>query len=154
MARRIQIAVIGGGQCSPEVEDLARRVGTGIAAAGAVLVCGGLGGVMAASARAAHDAGGLVVGLLPGYESKSANAGVDVVVPTGLGHARNVLVVAAGDAVIALPGEHGTASEVSLALTLGRPVVGLGAWGSTRGVMIASTVEEAVRLALANASRG
>ena len=154
MARRIQIAVIGGGQCSAEVEKLAARVGAGIAAAGAVLVCGGLGGVMAASARAAREAAGLVVGLLPGYEPKCANPGVEIVIPTGLGHARNVLVVAAGDAVIALPGEHGTASEVSLALTLGRPVVGLGAWGSTPGVMAAGTVEEAVRLALTNASRG
>jgi uncharacterized protein (TIGR00725 family) len=106
---------------------------------------------MAAAAAGARRAGGLTVGLLPGYDRTTANPFIDVVLPTGLGHARNVLVVAAADAVIALPGEHGTASEIALALTLGRPVVALGAWQHIPGVEVATTARAAVELALSRA---
>jgi hypothetical protein len=149
--RRLQVAVIGGASCPPEVGSLAEEVGRALALAGAVLVCGGLGGVMEAAARGARLAGGLTVGLLPGYERDVANPAIDVVIPTGLGHARNVLVVASADAVIALAGEHGTASEIALALTLGKPVVALGAWQANPGVVVADSAEDAVRRALGRA---
>ncbi|HZP43822.1 MAG TPA: TIGR00725 family protein [Candidatus Binatia bacterium] len=151
--RRAQIAVAGGGRFEPTAARLAREVGREIAAAGAVLVCGGLGGVMAAAARGAAEAGGLVVGILPGYDATKGNRFLDVAVPTGLGHARNVLVAAAGDALIALPGEHGTLSEIALAGVLGRPVVVLGAWADVPGVRGARTPRDAVHRALRLARR-
>src|SRR5262249_60920724 len=124
-----------------------------IARAGAVLVCGGRGGVMAAAARGAAEERGLVVGVLPGYRHREGNPYLSVVLPTGLGHARNALVAAAGDALIALPGEHGTLSEVALARVLGRPVVVLGAWRDVRDVVRARDPLHAVRRAVALARR-
>jgi len=146
--RRMQIAVSGAGRCSEPVWQLAEEVGREIARHGAVLICGGLGGVMEAAARGARAAGGLTVGILPSYDSASANAWLDVVIPTGLGHARNVVVVASGDAVIALPGEQGTASEIALALKLQRCVIALEAWQDHVGVLHATSPAEAVRLAI------
>jgi len=143
-----QISVVGGGRCSTRTARLAEAVGEEIAAAGAILVCGGLGGVMEAAARGAARRGGVVVGLLPGYRHADGNAYLTVRLPTGLGHARNALVAAAGDAVIALPGLHGTLAEVALARVLERPVVVLGAWGSVPGVIRARTPSVAVRQAL------
>src|SRR5438034_1269460 len=122
-------------------------------AAGAVLVCGGLGGVMEAAARGAAEGGGTVIGILPGYDHRDANRHLTVALPTGLGYARNVLVAAAGDALIALPGGHGTLSEVALAQVLGRPVVALGRRRERAGVVAARTPAEAVRRALALARR-
>jgi uncharacterized protein (TIGR00725 family) len=150
--RRVHIAVIGAGQCSDHVCQLAEQVGTHIGERGAILVCGGLGGVMEAAARGAHAAGGLTVGVLPSYDRRTANPWVDVILPTGFGHGRNVIVVASGDAVIALPGEHGTAAEIALALKLGRCVIGLEAWTGYVGVIPASAPREAVDLALSVAS--
>src|SRR3990172_4598207 len=98
MVERIQIAVIGAGVCSDAVRQLAEQVGVEIAQRGAVLVCGGLGGVMEAAACGAQRAGGLTIGILPTYERETANPWLDVIVPSGLGHARNVLVVASGQA--------------------------------------------------------
>ena len=143
-----QISVVGGGTCSARTARLAEAVGKEIAAAGAILVCGGLGGVMEAAARGAARQGGMVVGLLPGYRHADGNAHLTVRLPTGLGHARNMLVAAAGDAVIALLGLHGTLAEVALARVLGRPVVVLGAWGGVPGVARARTPVAAVRQAL------
>jgi uncharacterized protein (TIGR00725 family) len=149
--RRLQIAVAGGRACTPETQRLARAVGREVAAAGAVLVCGGLGGVMEAVARGAADAGGTVIGLLPDYRHARGNRYLTVALPTGLGHARNVLVAAAGDALIAFTGKHGTLAEVALTCALGRPVVALGAWNDIPGVLAAAgaraAVREAVRLA-------
>ena len=108
---------------------------------------------MAAAAVGARRCGGLTVGILPGYRAEVANPDIDIVVPTGMGHARNALVAAAADAVVALAGEHGTASEVALALALGRPVVVLDAWQSIDGVMVAYGPEEAVEAAVRRASR-
>jgi len=147
--RRPQIAVAGASVCSPRTAALARAVGRALAAAGAVLVCGGLGGVMEAAARGAAEGGGTVIGILPGYDHRAANRHLTVALPTGLGHARNVLVAAAGDALIALPGGHGTLSEVALARVLGRPVVALGRRRELAGVVAARTPAEAVRRALA-----
>jgi hypothetical protein len=149
----VQIAVSGGGACSPRTAAVARALGRELARAGATVVCGGRGGVMAAVARGAAERGGTVIGLLAGYERAEGNRWLTVAVPTGLGHARNVLVAAAGDALIALPGRHGTLSEVALARVLGRPVVTLGAWRDLRGVTHARSARQAVERALAAARR-
>lgn len=152
MQRRIHIAVSGAAACDESMLQLAEEVGREIARRGAVLICGGRGGVMEAAARGAHNAGGLTVGILPTYDRQAANPWLDVVIPSGLGHARNVLVVASGDAVIALAGEHGTASEIALALKLGRCVVALQAWRDYPGVRPAASAAEAVTIAIAAAS--
>lgn len=148
------VAVVGGGHADAVECDLAARVGRALAEAGAVVVCGGLGGVMEAACRGAHEGGGLAVGILPGSDRRDANPYVDVAVPTGIGEARNVLVVRAADAVVAVGGEFGTLSEVALALQAGIPVVGLGTWELSKhgravdAVVRASTPDEAVQLAL------
>ena len=154
MPRRIQIAVIGHGRPSAEVEAWAEEVGERIAECGAIVVCGGLGGVMAAAARGAARRQGTSVGILPGYDPRSAAPDLSVVIPTGLGHTRNVLVVASGDAVVALPGASGTLSEIGLALTLEKPVVAVRAWSHIEGVHVADTSRQAVDTALRLAGRG
>jgi uncharacterized protein (TIGR00725 family) len=122
-------------------------VGRLVAARGAVLVCGGLGGVMEAACRGAKEGGGTTVGILPGAERSAANEFVDVAIPTGLGEARNALVVRAADALIAVGGGYGTLSEIALALKAGKPVAGLGSWG-IEGVRQADTPEAAVEAVL------
>jgi uncharacterized protein (TIGR00725 family) len=151
--RPVQVAVSGGGACEARTARVARAIGRAIAAAGAVLVCGGRGGVMRAVARGAREAGGTVVGLLPGYEHAEGNPHLTIAIPTGLGHARNVAVAAAGDVLIALPGAHGTLSEIALARVLRRPVVVLGAWTDVPGVVAAADARDAVRRALGLARR-
>jgi len=143
-----QIAVIGAGQCTEDVRVLAEEVGAEIARHGAALVCGGLAGVMEAAARGAHHHGGLTIGVLPSYDRETANQNIDIVIPTGFGHGRNIIVVASGDAVIALPGEHGTASEIAFALLLGRPVVAVGAWHDHDAILHADSAGQAVETAL------
>ena len=124
----LHIGVISEGRCSPRVAARAERVGAAIAAAGAVLVCGGLGGVMEAASRGAARAGGVVIGLLPGVDRADANRWVTIPIVTGMDQARNVILVRSCDAVIAVGGMYGTLSEIALALKLGRPVIGLGTW--------------------------
>lgn len=155
MASQLAIAVIGAGEADEATTSLAEAVGARVANAGALLVTGGLGGVMAAASRGAREAGGTVLGLLPGDSRADANPWVTIVVPTGLGELRNWLVVRAADAVVAIGGEHGTLSELALALKLGRPVVGLGTWrlsrpdgGPEAAVHAAADPQEAVALAL------
>jgi hypothetical protein len=145
----LYITVAGGGVCSARVARRAQAIGREIAAAGAILVCGGLGGVMEAAARGAIEGGGTAVGLLPTYDRRRGSRFLTVAIPTGLGHARNVLVAAAGDALVALPGEHGTLSEMALARVLGRPVVVLGSTPRMPGTRRARTPAAAVRLAIA-----
>jgi uncharacterized protein (TIGR00725 family) len=149
------VAVVGASRASPEIGALAESVGEAAAAAGCILVCGGLGGVMEAACRGAWKAGGTTVGLLPGDDRKAANRWLSVAVATGLGELRNGLVVRAADAVIAIDGEHGTLSEIALALKIGRPVVGLGTWRLLRpdgaddsGIVPATDPREAVAVAL------
>jgi len=142
------IAVIGSANCDAPVAALAQAVGREIALRGAVLVCGGRGGVMEAACRGAKETGGLTVGILPGTNRSEANVYVDVPIVTGLGEARNAVVVRTADAVVAVSGGYGTLSEIGLALKMKRPVVGLGTW-PVDGVMQASTPVEAVELALA-----
>jgi len=144
------IAVIGGADCTPAEAAAAETVGRLLAEAGAVLVCGGRGGVMAAACRGAKSAGGLTVGILPGVDARDANPWVDVPIVTGLGEARNTIVVRSADAVIAVGGAYGTLSEIAFALRWGKPLVGLGTWKLARGgapdagIIRAETPEEAV----------
>jgi uncharacterized protein (TIGR00725 family) len=148
------VAVVGGGVCSAKEAALAEAVGRGLAGAGATLICGGLGGVMAAACRGARSAGGLTIGVLPGYRATDANPDVGVPIVTGMGEARNIIIVRTASAVIAVGGEFGTLSEIAFALKLGRPVIGLGTWELVRdgqpaqAIVKAQTAEEAVRLAL------
>lgn len=144
---RARVAVIGGGRPGRPVLEAAREVGRRLAEAGAVVVCGGLGGVMEAVCRGAREAGGLSVGILPGASPADANPWVDLAVATGLGYTRNALVVMNADAVIAVDGEYGTLSEIAFGKIHGKTVVGLGTW-EVEGVVPAETPEEAVRLAL------
>ncbi len=150
----MQIAVIGSASASRDVLELAEELGREIARRGHVLVCGGRGGVMEAACRGAKEEGGLTVGVLPGEVHGEANPYVDVELPTGLGEARNALVVRAGEAVIAVAGGWGTLSEIALARKMGRPVIGLkpsGGWArrlAERGeIEGAETPGEAVDLA-------
>jgi uncharacterized protein (TIGR00725 family) len=138
------VAVIGPGD---EPTVAAAEVGRLIAEQGAVLVCGGRGGAMEAACHGAKEAGGLTVGILPGSDRSEANPFVDVVLPTGLGEARNALVVAAADVVIAIGGGYGTLSEIALALKVGKRVIGLGTW-EIEGVVAAESPEAAVAAAL------
>ena len=119
----MRIAVCGAAREDAHAMVLAEEVGRRIALAGAVLVCGGLGGVMEAAARGAHQAAGLTIGVLPGGEARDANAWITLPLPTAMGEARNVLVVRFADAVIAIGGEWGTLSELALAAKIGKPVV-------------------------------
>jgi uncharacterized protein (TIGR00725 family) len=149
------VAVIGSASCSPEIAEVAEQVGRQIARRGAVLVCGGRGGVMEAACRGAQAEGGTTVGILPGTDRGEANVYVDIPIVTGLGEARNVIVVRTADAVIAVSGGYGTLSEIGLALKMGLPVVGLGTWelyqeGQFVGsVQKAGTPDQAVAQALA-----
>jgi uncharacterized protein (TIGR00725 family) len=150
---RRYVAVCGPSLATEEEAALAQEVGRRLAQAGAILVCGGLGGVMDAAARGARQAGGMAVGILPGDNRAGASRHLTVAVPSGLGEARNVLVVRAADAVIAIAGEFGTLSEIALALKMSKRVVGLGTWDLSRAgaedpVTRAETPEQAVALAL------
>ncbi|MDD8026581.1 MAG: TIGR00725 family protein [Acidobacteriota bacterium] len=149
---RPRIGVIGGARPKPAFEAQALEVGRLIAEAGAILVCGGLSGVMTAAARGAREAGGLTIGILPGAAPGDANPYIDVAIATGLGYTRNALVVMNTDAVIAVDGEFGTLSEIAYGNIFSKPVVGLGTW-EVKGVTPAKTPEEAVRLALKLAGR-
>ncbi|HAM02480.1 MAG TPA: TIGR00725 family protein [Acidimicrobiaceae bacterium] len=156
---RLHVAVVGGGHADEEDCDRAARVGRALAEAGAVVVCGGLGGVMAAACRGARDGGGTSVGILPGADRSVANEYVDVAVTTGMGEGRNILVVRNADAVVAVGGEFGTLSEVALALQAGIPVIGLDTWELSkggrpaRGVLEAANPEDAADIAVREAAR-
>ncbi len=141
----MQVSVIGSGA---EHEDRAEEVGRLLAERGAVVVTGGLGEVMAAASRGAKSAGGTTIGILPGETRTAANPWLDHVVVTGIGHGRNLAVVASGDAVIAVGGRYGTLAEIGFALTLGRPVVVLEPGWEVEGTQRAQTPAAAVELAL------
>ena len=143
----MQVSVIGSGE---EHEERAEEVGRLLAEAGAVVVTGGLGEVMAAASQGARNADGTTIGVLPGETRAAANPWVDHVVVTGIGHGRNLAVVASGDAVIAVGGRYGTLAEIGLALTLGRPVVVLEPGWEVEGTRRAQTPAEAVEFALAS----
>ncbi len=142
------LAVIGTGTPDPATDVAAREVGRLLAEAGCVLITGGLEGVMAGASRGAHEAGGLVIGVVPGSAPDEANAYVNVVVATGMGDARNAILANTAEAFIAVGGAYGTLSEIAFALKRGKRVVALGSWNVDPAVLKASTPEEAVRLAL------
>jgi hypothetical protein len=144
----VQVTVVGSGT---EHEENAEQVGRLLAERGATVVTGGLGEVMAAAARGAKGAGGTTIGILPTETRETVNEWTDHVVVTGIGHGRNLAVVASGDAVIAVGGRYGTLAEIGFALTLGRPVVVLEPGWQVEGTQRAQTPAEAVELALAAA---
>ena len=153
------MAVVGPGDADHVLLALAREVGAGLAHGGATVVTGGLGGVMAAAARGAREAGGTTVGLLPGEDRGDAATDLTVTLPTGLGEGRNLLVVRAAHAVVCIGGSWGTVSEVALAHRLGVPVVTVRGWtvlddgGCVVGGPTTPSVSEAVQLALTAARR-
>ena len=122
------VAVIGGSQCSPQEADLAEEVGRELAKRGAILVCGGLDGVMEAACRGASSEGGITIGILPGDNRQEANPYVQIPIVTSIGYARNITVVKSAQAVIAIGGSYGTLSEIAHALQSGIPVIGLNTW--------------------------
>jgi uncharacterized protein (TIGR00725 family) len=157
VTQRLQISVIGASEGEPEILRDAEAVGRGIAEAGAVLVCGGLTGVMEAASKGAAEAGGTVLAVLPTLSPADANPHVTHAIATGTGHARNLAVVASGEAVIAVGGEWGTLSEIAYARKLGRPVVAVQSWklrnhaGTDLGIVEANSPEGAVKAALSAA---
>jgi uncharacterized protein (TIGR00725 family) len=154
------VAVIGGSRASDAELTQAEEVGRFLAREGAVLVCGGLGGVMDAAARGHESAGGTSVGILPGDERGSASSHLTVAISTGLGEARNAIVARTADAVVAIGGEFGTLSEIAFALKMGKPVVGLGTWELAKGgtgvdaLARASDPADAVRQAIGLVAAG
>lgn len=156
MTRRVQIAVIGKGTPDEALAPIAEEVGRRLAEADAVVVCGGLTGVMEATARGASGAGGTVIGVIPSSHADDANPHCTHVIATGIGQARNLAVVSSGAAVIAIGGEWGTLSEIGFARRLGREVVTLRSWSARGegamaempGVSAAESAQEAVAMAL------
>jgi len=142
-----RVSVIGSGTCDAATFETARVLGRLLAGQGFEIVCGGLGGVMTAVCQGAREAGGRTIGILPGDDPGAANPFVDVPIVTGLGIARNVLVVKNGDVAVAVAGEAGTLSEIGMALKLGRPVVALGRYAGLDGVHAATSPEDAATLA-------
>ena len=148
------IAVIGGNQCSPQEAQLAEEVGRELARRGAILVCGGLGGIMEAACKGAQSAGGITIGILPGDSRQAANRYVQIPIVTGLGYARNLAVVKSAQAVIGIDGSYGTLSEISHALQSGIPVIGINTWSLSRNdqqdksIIPAQDAVEAVNKAL------
>jgi uncharacterized protein (TIGR00725 family) len=141
------IAVIGAGSADKELLILAEEVGRLIALNGAILVCGGLGGVMEAAARGANTEGGITIGILPGLEKSAANPYINVPVATGLGEIRNAVIVRSADVLIAIGGEYGTLSEIAFGLKTGKTVIGIGTW-DIKGIVKARGAEDAVNRAL------
>jgi uncharacterized protein (TIGR00725 family) len=142
------VAVCGASEATPSQLDAAREVGKLLAESGAIVINGGFGGVMAAASEGAARAGGTVIGLLPDTDRIGANSHLTISLPTGMGQARNVLVVTAAESVIAIGEGWGTLSEIAVARRLGRPVIALDSW-SLKGLDSATTPGDAVRRALA-----
>jgi len=149
------VAVVGPATCTDNQADIAEAVGKIIAERGAIVVCGGRGGVMEAVCKGAVSSGGITVGILPGTDANEGNPYLSVSLPTGLGEARNTLIARAGQAMIAIGGSYGTLSEIALALKFGRKVVGLETWsasdhiGRQLGLLWAKDALAAVKMALA-----
>lgn len=148
------IAVCGGQFCDEPFLRFAEEAGRALGEAGATLICGGLTGVMEAACRGAAEAGGTSIGVLPGNDPEAANPWVTHAIATGIGHARNLIIVNSADAVIAIDGEYGTLSEIAFAVKLARPIVGVGTWslvdpgGNPAPIHVASDGVEAVNMAL------
>ena len=143
----MNIGVIGASSCSSDIYRIAEDVGRLIAKRGGVLISGGLSGVMEAASKGAKEEGGLTVGILPGLKYTDANRYIDIQIVTGLDHARNVIVVRSSQAIIAINGEYGTLSEISIALKIGKPVVGINTWKWLNDIIVANGPEDAVEKA-------
>jgi hypothetical protein len=141
---RAQIGIIGAGSAGEGLAELAREVGSLVAERGWTVLCGGLGGVMEAASRGASERGGLVVGILPGESRSGGNPHLDVVLPTNMGHGRNVIIAQASDVLIAVGGGYGTLSEIALGLKMGKPVVSLRSWRPDPAVRAAESAAEAI----------
>ena len=149
------VGVVGAGAADAELAELARQLGDGLARAGFGIVCGGLGGVMEAACRGAAKAGGLTVGVVPGGSPDDANPYVRVPIATNIGHARNVVIAHSALVLVAVGGSHGTRSEVSIGLKLGKPVISLRSFDFDPAITVVQTADEAVlqvRLALGETS--
>ena len=142
--KKMMIAVLGGHTCDTRTARLAQRLGAEIAKLGAIVVCGGLGGVMEAVAKGAKRAKGVTVGILPSEDKKDANQYIDIAITTGMGYTRNTLVVGSADIVVALPGKYGTLSEIAFALNAKKPVISLGSW-NIDGAVQATSVAQAIQ---------
>lgn len=156
----LYVAVIGGSDCMEEESKMAREVGTVIGQKGGIVICGGGSGVMEAAAAGAREAGGTVIGILPGESTGQGNPYLSFAVATGLGEARNAVIARTADAVIAVGGEYGTLSEIALALKMDKPVIGLKSWSLkpprplSKTVITAETAAEAVEKAFFLAAKG
>jgi uncharacterized protein (TIGR00725 family) len=139
------IAVIGESSCDENTYRIAEEVGKRIAENGWTIITGGLSGVMEAAMKGAKQAGGLTVGILPGFTKRDANKYVDIPVVTGMSHARNVIIAYTADALIAVSGSYGTLSEIAIALKLGKPVIGIKTWDNIKSVVKVNTPEEAIK---------
>jgi uncharacterized protein (TIGR00725 family) len=145
---KVFIGVIGAGTCSKKIYGLAYDVGKYIAKAGAILICGGLGGVMEGAAKGAKDNKGVTVGILPGVDKAEANPYIDISIVTGISEARNLIVIRSSDAIIALPGQFGTLSELAFCLKMEKPVVGLTTWEISDRIIKTKDPQQAVKSAL------
>jgi uncharacterized protein (TIGR00725 family) len=144
----IQIGVIGAGSCNRTVADIAEKVGQEIAKHNALLICGGLGGVMEAAARGAKNAGGCTIGILPGNIRNNSNPYIDIEILSNMGHARNAIIAESCDALIAINGEYGTLSEIALSLKMGKTVICLDSKWDIEGTIVAKDAEDAVKIAI------
>lgn len=142
--RKKIVSVIGGHRCSEEVEQIAIELGKKMAKVVDILLCGGLSGTMKAICKGFKTEGGLTIGIITSYNKNDANEYIDIVIPTGLGFARNVLVVKSADVVVALPGEEGTLSEIAFSLQFKIPVISFNSW-DIKGVIKVKSTQEAVR---------
>ncbi len=147
LRKKIRIGVIGGSSPDKEARQQAFRVGQLIAEKGAILVCGGLSGVMESASRGAKEAGGFTIGILPGNSLDDANISIDIPIATGMGYSRNSLVAMNSDAIIAIDGQYGTLSEIAYGCIYGKKVIGLGTW-DLEGVAPVKSPEQAVDEAL------
>lgn len=138
----MNISVIGAGSPTKDGYRLAENIGRRVAERGAVLICGGLGGIMEAAAKGARSAGGITAGILPGCYAGDANPYITVPIVTGMADARNVIVVRSADIVIAVEGKYGTLSEVAIALKIGKPVIGINTWDCADEVYKAGSVND------------
>ena len=139
------IAVIGAGQCDRRIYSLAEQVGRKLAEAGLAIICGGLTGVMEAACKGAKAAGGVTIGILPGDDPAGANAFVDIPIATGMGIARNIIIIRSAQAVLAVNGSYGTLSELAFALQLQKRIVGLETWDISDRILTAASPQDAVQ---------
>jgi uncharacterized protein (TIGR00725 family) len=144
---RIIIGVIGAGTAGPDILEMAEETGRLIAKQGFTLICGGMGGVMEASAKGAKEAGGTTIGILPQPDRHTANPYIDIPIATSFGEGRNIIIVRTADLLIAVGGEYGTLSEIAFALKMGKTVIGLHTW-DIPGIIKAETPGEAMEVAL------